>query len=183
VLGSLVESIYGDMCHVAARYLRSEGPAESLLPEGLVNEAFIRLAESETIRPADHGHLMALLCRQMRRILIEHGRQRTHEHEQLLLHGPLPKWTQTPDLTVAVLLERLTAFNERVARVIEFRVWGGFKHQEIAKLLNISKSTVVRDWDLGCSWLLNNLPTINEPRLSEPCYTSDGATEDPRFRR
>jgi RNA polymerase sigma factor (TIGR02999 family) len=158
-----MESVYHEMCHIAAKYLRSEGPEEWLSPEGLVNEAFIRLAKSDTANPADQGHLIALLCRQMRRILIEHGRQRAIEHQQILLHGPVPVSSEIPDWTVGVLLERLASVDARAAHVIELRVWGGFKHEEIARLLNVSKSTVVRDWEFGCTWLSTNLPNVREP--------------------
>jgi RNA polymerase sigma factor (TIGR02999 family) len=155
----LVESVYPEMCRVAANYLRAESPSESLQPAGLVHEAFLRLAESASINPADRVHVIALLCRQMRRILIEHGRHRAAEHHQILLHGPFPKFSEIHDVTVAVLLNRLAAVDERAAHVIELRVWGGFTNAEIAEVLKVSTSTVRRDWEFGCSWLAANMTT------------------------
>jgi RNA polymerase sigma-70 factor, ECF subfamily len=157
VLCSLVESVYPEMCGVAAKYLRCEGPAEALQPAGLVHEAFLRLVDRPSVHPSDRFHVKALLCRQMRRILIEHGRQRAAEHQQLLLHMPLTRSNGVHDVTMAIVLDRLAATDERAAHVIELRVWGGLTTAQIAHVLKVSQSTVRRDWKFGRAWLTANI--------------------------
>jgi RNA polymerase sigma factor (TIGR02999 family) len=130
-------------------------------PAGLVNEAYLRLVESASVRPADRVHLVALLCRQMRRILIEHGRQRTAEQQQLLLRTPVSNSAEMHDVVVALVLDRLAAVDERAAHVVELKIWGGFSGAQVANVLKVSKSTVRRDWEFGRAWLAANMGALH----------------------
>ena len=54
-------------------------------------------------------------------------------------------------------LTTLSAIDERKARVIEMRFFGGLTAEETAAVLDVSRETVLRDWRLGRAWLMRQL--------------------------
>jgi len=109
-------------------------------------------------------HFLHLAARQMRRLIVDHARNR----KMLKRGGPLPKLSLDEARDHAVTLDRrieelndaltrLEALDTRPAAVVEMRFFGGLTEQEIADVLNISTATVKRDWDFARSWLLSQL--------------------------
>jgi DNA-directed RNA polymerase specialized sigma subunit len=47
--------------------------------------------------------------------------------------------------------------DERKAKVIELRFFGGLSAKETAEVLDISVATVMRDWEFSEAWILNEL--------------------------
>ena len=60
-------------------------------------------------------------------------------------------------LEIDAALERLTALDERQARVVELRFFGGLSVEETAAALGIGTATVKRDWTLARAWLHREL--------------------------
>ena len=54
-------------------------------------------------------------------------------------------------------LQALEALDERQARIVELRFFGGLTVEETAELLEISPATVKRDWMLAKIWLRREL--------------------------
>jgi RNA polymerase sigma factor (sigma-70 family) len=50
-------------------------------------------------------------------------------------------------------LDRLAEFDERKAKVIELRYFGGMDREEVAAALGLTVATVKRDLRLGEAWL------------------------------
>lgn len=79
------------------------------------------------------------------------------------MHGSFDKTliVSAPDNLdiLAVALSEFAMIDERKARVVEMRFFGGLMETEIAEALGVSVQTVRRDWSLTRSWLLRRLTT------------------------
>jgi RNA polymerase sigma factor (TIGR02999 family) len=105
---------------------------------------------------------MAVACRVMRRVLVDHARRRAalkRGGERVTLRDDL---AALPDRTLEILsldeaLSRLETLDERQARVVEMRFFSGLEVDEIGRVLGVSEATVKRDWRFARAWLLAEL--------------------------
>jgi len=160
VSAELASLFYDELRALAAGYLRRERAGHTLQPTALVHEAFLRLVEAENLRDVDRAGFLAMAASAMRRVLVDHARARAAEKrggdaERITLDsglGPVPG----PDLDVLALdeaLARLAALDERQAKVVELRFFGGLAVEEVADVLGVSKRSVEADWTLARVWL------------------------------
>jgi RNA polymerase sigma factor (TIGR02999 family) len=160
----LFSIVYPEMRRLARYYLKQERPGHTLQPTALVHEVFIKIAGGESVDWRNRAHLMAVIARQMRWILVDHGRR----HRALkrgdtwisleLSREPARRVESREDiLAVNQALTDLQSLDERVAQVVELRVFGQLTESDIAYVLRTSASTVKRDWRFAKSWLANRL--------------------------
>jgi len=72
-------------------------------------------------------------------------------------------------------LRSLEALDQRKARVIEMRFFGGLSLEETADVLQVSVATVRRDWSMARAWLhreLSRQPRTDRPARGTPPLTS-----------
>lgn len=158
----LIEAVYPDLRALAVRHLRGQRAERAT---SLVHEAWLRLAPANlTFR--DRGHFFAVTSRVMRQILINHAR-----HRMALKRGAgaaavsleaAEGVTSDGDddatlLGVDAALARLEALDERLARVVELRFYGGLLEEEIAEVLELSVRSVQRDWRRARAFLASEL--------------------------
>src|SRR5262245_40067920 len=150
-LSQVFPQIYDDIHRVAMRYLSSERACHTLTPTALVNEAFVRMRG----RAADlrgESHALALAAIAMRRILVDHARQRAAQKRgnaarQFALNGgEASDHNAIEILELDDLITRLTELDPRRARVVELRFFADMTNEEIASALGVSRSTVIEDW-------------------------------------
>ena len=156
--GFLDESLYARLLGRAAAILSRESSAYLLEPTDLVHEAFLRIARSEVpVRFQSSSHVVALATIVMRRIMIDHARSTRWSRPSICIpldpHDELPAQSTGDTLPLRDALERLAASEERLFRIVEMRVFGGFRVEEIASALDISGRTVKRDWNAAREWL------------------------------
>jgi RNA polymerase sigma factor (TIGR02999 family) len=163
-LERLMPIVHDELRRLARRYMRRERQTHTLQPTALVNEAYLRLIEARHVQWKDRAHFFALSARIMRRVLVDAARTRqAHKRgaDAVLvsldedLHG-----RSIPGSDFAALDEALDALNridQRKARIIELRFFGGLSVDETATVLNVSADTVFRDWRLAKAWLLHEL--------------------------
>jgi len=160
----LVPSVHGELRRLAAAYLRRERPDHTLQPTALVNEAYIRLVERGDVVWESRSHFLAIAANVMRQILVDHARAR-HADKR---HGDrarvqLDEALVMPferDLDLVWLddaLRRLASLDERLARVVELRFFGGLTTREASEVLGVSTATVEREWATARSWLKREL--------------------------
>jgi RNA polymerase sigma factor (TIGR02999 family) len=132
----------------------------TLNPTALVNEAYARLVDSLAVTPASRLHFKRLAARAMRQILIEAARRRTAakrggDEPLLELNDSLDgECAHAEDLLrLKDLFEDLERMSPRQAQLVELRVFGGYRIDEIAELLDVSSSTVEREWRAAKAWL------------------------------
>ncbi len=141
-----------------------ERPGHSLSPTALVNEAYLRLVAVKGVTWQDRKHFFAMSARLMRRILVDIARSKGYRKrgggttrvvfEENLVVAPV----QTPDLAALDdALVALAAFDDRKARVVELRYFGGLSVGETASVVGVSEETVTRDWKIAKAWLSREL--------------------------
>jgi len=159
----LLPEIYSALRSIAERFLSRERPDHTLQPTALVHEAFLRLSAKDQ-RYLDAPHLLATAASAMRRILVDHARRRCAKkrgHREACaepedLADPRSEREATV-LELDELLARLTAIDERKARVVELRLFGGMTLDQVAAALGVARSTIADDWSVARAWLASRL--------------------------
>lgn len=162
-LDRMLPLIYAELRRLAAAQLRHEAAASTLQPTALVHEAYLKIVDASQVDWRDRTHFLALAARAMRQVLIEHARARQAAKrdggERVTLGS-----VDTPDprnsvdlLALDQALRQLAALDERKARVVELRAFGGLEFDEIGELLGVSRATLDRDFRSARAWLYHAL--------------------------
>jgi RNA polymerase sigma-70 factor, ECF subfamily len=164
-MDDLFTLVYSELRRIAGRQLRSERAGHTLCTTALVNEAWVELTKLDRIRWQSRAHFLALAAQAMRRVLIDYAIARRAQKRG----GGRTLESLDDDALVVVqdraeefieldeALQRLTSLNERHARIVECRFYGGMSVEETADALGISPATVKRDWTLARAWLNREL--------------------------
>jgi RNA polymerase sigma factor (TIGR02999 family) len=137
-----------------------ERVGHSLQPTALVNEAYLRLVDLNRVGWQDRAHFFAIAARVMRRILVDRARAKRYQkrgggaQHVTLIESFTPG--SDPDFDLIALddaLDALSKLDERKSRVVELRYFAGLTVQETAEALNVSRDTVLRDWQFSRDWL------------------------------
>jgi RNA polymerase sigma factor (TIGR02999 family) len=161
---ALFPLVYERLQAIAHRQLRGERTGHTLATTDLVHEAYFSLVGIDAVSWSDRVHFMAMAARAMRRVLIDHARARSAQKrggwgDQATLDiDALP--ADVPDERLLFLdeaLRGLEARNERYGRIVECRFFAGMSIEETAKALDISHTTVKRDWLVARAWLHKEL--------------------------
>ena len=160
----LAPLVYQELKSLAQRALLNERYALTLNCTALVHEAYIRLVDQSRMAWSGRAHFFGAAAQTMRRILVEHARQRlSRKRGAGAAHEELDKAVAValePDIDVIALheaLEELAAEDPESARVIELRCFGGLSIEEAAEVLETSPSSVTRTWSFARAWLYRRL--------------------------
>jgi RNA polymerase sigma factor (TIGR02999 family) len=159
----LTPLIYGELRRLAGAAMRRERPGHTLSPTELVSEAFLRLAGGEHPAYGDRVQFFAVAAQQMRRILVDHARRRTADkrggHDRPVTFDEHLHVGDQPEDLVALddALVALATLDERKARVVELRYFGGMEQKEIAAALAVHENTVARDLRFAEAWLRRSM--------------------------
>jgi len=163
-INQLVPAMYDELRAVARQRLRKNHDERSLNTTGLVHEAFLRLVKASRVTFDDRDHFLAFASRVMRNVLVDHARARTAAKRgggAALAELYEDAWVADVDLDKVTeldeALKRLEQLDERQARVIEQRYFGGLSLEEIARAMDISLATVKRDLRYARAWLAADL--------------------------
>lgn len=169
-LERLIEATYPKLRMLARRHVRSDGPDPTIDATALVHEAYLRLARGKDGVWPSRAHFFAFCSTVMRRVLIDHARRRAAEKRGgVRVRVPLSEVDDAVDahivdiLVVEEALEFLSRRNERMARVVECRFYGGLSIDETAEALGTSPRTVVREWTRARAYLLEALDAAGAP--------------------
>lgn len=156
--------VYDELRRIAHHHLRNEATGHTLTTTDLVHQAFLTLSEQTRAHWSSRSHFMSVAAMAMRRILIDHARSRLSvkrggDLERVPFDVASPSVAQPPELLLAVndALDRLRVLDERQARVVECRFFGGMTEEETAEALGIAVRTMRRDWVKARSWLYREL--------------------------
>lgn len=162
-LERLVPLVHQELHRIARGCMRGERAGHSLQATALVNEAYLRLVGAQQVGWQNRVHFLAVSARLMRRILVDFARSKRYQKrgggaqhvtldEALIVAEPGRDLVALDDA-----LEALAKMDERKARVVEMRFFGGLSVEETAAALKVSPDTVMRDWRLAKAWLLREL--------------------------
>jgi RNA polymerase sigma factor (TIGR02999 family) len=163
-LDELVPVVYDELRRLARAHMRSENQRHTLGATGLVHEAWLRLIRLDQMRFEDRQHFFSMASRVMRRVLVDHAREasaakRGGPGRPLTLEG-LKELTAQPSADLLRLNDALRALedkDERACRIVEMRYFGGLSHEEVASVLDLSKTTVRREWAFAKAFLQREL--------------------------
>ncbi len=160
--------VYGELRSLANAYMRHQRPDHTLQATALVNEAYLRLARADPEVFNDRSHFMAVAATAMRQILIRHaeshtavkrggveGPTRIHLDAAAAEHAS--GLSPMELLAIDAAVTRLEAMDARKARVVEAKIFGGLTHEDIARVIGVSVSTVENDWRMAKAWLAKEL--------------------------
>lgn len=160
----LIPRVYDELRRLASTHLREDRAGHTLQPTALVNEAYVRLAESPADDIRGRVHFFRLASKVMRQVLVDHARARAAAKRgggahRITLDGAL---LQAPEGGVDLLMmeeaiTRLEALDERMARLVELRFFGGLLEAEAAEALDISRTQASRIWRTARAWLASEL--------------------------
>ena len=159
----LMEAVYNELRRMARVHLRRERVEHSLSGTALVHEAYLKLVDQRRVRWQSRAHFFAVAARVMRRLLVDHARARDAQKRGrsfLTTELDADVAIDPPGIDLLALdgaLEKLTALDERKARLVELRFFGGLTVEETAEVLGIAAITVKRDWALARTWLYREL--------------------------
>ncbi len=158
----LMPLVYDDLRQLAAARLACEKPGQTLDATALVHEAYVRLVGDQQF--ADRRHFFRVAAEAMRRILIDHARQKRRiRHGGNRARVPLSDVDLAAEAPAAQLLaldealERFAALDPVKAELVKLRYFAGLSEDEAAAALGISRATASRHWTYARAWLINAL--------------------------
>ena len=160
----LLPLVYEELRQLAAARMRHEAIEHTLQPTALVHEAYLRLIGSQPEGWQNRGHFFSAAAEAMRRILIDHARQRGRlkrggDLERVPLVDPLDSSGYDPDELMAVN-DALTEFELLMpdkAALVKLRYFAGLDEATAAESLGISRATAARWWVFARAWLYDRL--------------------------
>jgi RNA polymerase sigma factor (TIGR02999 family) len=163
-LDRLMPLVYDELRRMARRYMRGERENHTLQSSALVNEAYMRLADHMGMDWQNRAHFFGVAAQAMRRVLVDHARTRNVQKRgggafKVALDDAIDVAEEKAAELVALddALRALAAFDERKARVVELRYFGGLTAEEAAEVLGVSLATVEREWRTARAWLVREL--------------------------
>ena len=163
-LDAMLPLVYAELRRIADGYLRNERRDHTLQPTALVHEAYMRLVNQHSVDWRNRAQFIGVAAQMMRRILVNHAEgkkaeKRGGEREKITLDRAVGAFEEKnlDVIEVDLALARLAAVDERKARIVELRFFGGLTVDEIAEVLGVSKATVERDYTFARAWLYREL--------------------------
>lgn len=162
-LESLTPVIYTELHRIAKRYMNRERDGHTLQTTALVNEAYLRLIDWKSAKWENRAHFFGVSAQLMRRILVDFARKRPKINDEAVHHLKLEEAfdvSAEKDADLVALDEALTElskFDERKAKIVELKFFGGLSVEETAEVLKISGVTVMREWQKAKAWLYREL--------------------------
>jgi len=167
VINELFERVYETLRNLARDQRQSWDGDFTLNTTALVHEAYLKLVDQTRVEFSTRAHFLNVAAKVMRHLLVDYARQRGAQKRG----GDAPKISLEEGLTAIVTeivitperseelisldnaLTKLALINEREAQVVECRFFGGMSLKETAAVLDVSPTTVKRDWSFALAWL------------------------------
>ena len=158
-LKALIPLVYNELRDVAHHYLRAERPGHTLQSTALVHEVYLRLVDQNPAQTQNRAHFVAVAAKLMRQILVDYARgrraakrgpQQFVELDETLI---MPRKQGIDVIALDDALIELSRRDAQQERIVELRFFGGLTVEETAEVLDVSSSTVKRDWNMAKAWL------------------------------
>lgn len=159
----LLPLLYEELRALAAQRLSHESPGQTLQATALVHEAYLRLLGADHQNWDGRRHFFAAAAEAMRRILVDHARykksqRRSGNRHRVDLNEDEAPWTASLPIDTLLALDeamdKLAEMDQVKADVVKLRYFAGLTVEQVAKVLEISPTTVKRHWAYARAWLL-----------------------------
>jgi RNA polymerase sigma factor (TIGR02999 family) len=173
-LDKLIPLVYDQLKQIADRFLRRENAARPLQSTELVHEVYFRLIDQSRSDWQSRSHFFGVAATIIRNLLVDHARsRRTAKRGGAAVTISLDEalaFPGKPELNLIAVddaLISLARLDPQQGRIVELRFFGGLTIEETAEVLQISVSTVKRDWILAKTWIFRELSASGN-QSSEP---------------
>jgi len=161
----LLELVYEDLRRLAGAYMQNERSDHTLQATALVHEAYMRLVDWKNVSWQNRAQFFSVAAEVMRKVLIDHARarraQKRNGHKLVLDEAiSLPDRRPIDLIALDEALRSLEEIDPRQAKIVELRFFGGLSIEETAYILQISESTVRREWTFAKAWFQRELGGI-----------------------
>jgi RNA polymerase sigma factor (TIGR02999 family) len=163
-LEKLTPLVYGELHHVAQRYMAHQPLDHTLQTTALINEVYLRLVNCREMSWQNRAHFFAVCAKLMRRILTDFARSRRYvkrggdaPHVALDEARIVSQDSRVDFAALDDALSRLGGLDPRMSQVVELRFFGGLSVEETAEVLKVSSDTVQREWKVAKVWLWRQL--------------------------
>ena len=170
-LNQLIPLVHDELRRMARRCLAGERRGHTLQATALVNEVYLRLVDVRHVNWQNRAHFLAMSARLMRRILVDFARSKRAKKrgagaERVTFDEALIVTSDSRQDLAALddALMALAKLDERKAKVVELRYFGGLSVEETASVLKVSVDTVMRDWKFAKAWLFRELGDERSPQ-------------------
>lgn len=167
-LEHLMPLVEGELRRIARRLMNRENSNHTLQTTALVNEAYMKLIDQRSANWQNRLHFYALAAKIMRRILLNHARDRVAQKrgggtQQVALEEAeiLSAEKSRELLALDEALKSLAKVDPLKSRLVELRYFGGLSISETAKVLEISPAAVSKHWQLSRAWLKREILSSN----------------------
>ena len=167
-LNELVTKVYTELKRLAAYHLQNERPNHTLRPTELVHEVYLLLHKQHSLNLNDRVYFLSVASSIMRRVLVNYAIHRKRKKrgegkenipldqiEERTLIGF--EETEVDIIALEKVLLDLASRDARAVKIVEMHFYGGLTFEEIARVLDVSLSTVMREWRFARNWLYRNL--------------------------
>jgi len=164
-INDVLPELYEQLRQIAHSLFKAESSRHTLEPTAVVNEAYLKLIEQSRTNWKSRGHICSVAAMMMRRILVDHARQRCAEKrggdfnrvDSATLDQSFTFDKHEEVLEIDELLQQLSDLNQRHARIAELKYFAGLTIAQTAETLEVSEFTVKNDWRIARAWLLAKL--------------------------
>ena len=152
----LFSLLYEDLRGRAQMVFRRESQGHTWQPTALVHEAFLHMIDQRRARWNNRAHFCAVASQVMRRILVDHAREKGAERRgrgwrRIPLSSAKARVSPArmeDVMLVDKLIEDLEAADPRQARIVQLRFFGGLTVEEVAEVIGVSRRTVEAEWTM-----------------------------------
>ena len=160
----LIRAIYDNLHYTAQKLLRHERPNHTLCPTDLIGESYAKLFLNQKMHVMDRNHFFSIAANAMRQILIDHARskKRLKRNGIQITLSWVDKGKQDSQNAVDIIeienaLINLESLDPRQAKIVELKFYAGLNTEEIAGIMEISESTVKREWSTAKLFLKSHI--------------------------
>jgi RNA polymerase sigma factor (TIGR02999 family) len=169
----LMPLVSHELHRLAKRYMSQENPGHTWQTTALVNEAYLRLIDQQNIQWQNRAHFFAICAQIMRHLLVDYARSRRSARrgggaQYVILEDGMVSGLERDDNLVALdeALTRLAVLDSRKSQIVELRYFGGLSFAETAEVLELSETTIKREWVKAKAWLYRELSKAGAPTMT-----------------
>lgn len=159
----LLPIVYDELRRLAGAFFQDQRSGHTLQPTALVHEAYLKLVDQRIVW-SSRSQFFVVAARAMRSILVDHARGRSRlkrgggrERSALLDDPAITADESLPIEAIDGALAKLAGLDDRKARLVELRFFGGLTLEDAADVLGMARSTAAEDWRMARAWLYNEL--------------------------
>lgn len=161
----LLPLVYEELHRIAHRHMKGERHGHTLNTTALVHEAYLKLVKQSNLQWENPSHFFAIAAQVMRCILVDYARVHNAEKRgggvrKLTLDTnahPMTREYAGEILALDEALSKLSEFDAPKSQLVEYRFFCGLTLEETSKLMEVSISTLKREWQLAKAWLYREI--------------------------